>query len=832
MSRRVWLLLASVVLTIGLTPFVTAGQSPAVAAVRVNAEKSWRGGRLDEVDKFADAFPKDEILAVLRARASSARGDYARAESVLQPFAAINPSGEAALEVGLLHQLVGRRVEARRSLQLVMLGEQRNPTARDYLRAARAARALGRFDDANAFFRDADRLAPNDPAINSEWGDLFVEKYNNKDAARSFQEALKADPDYGPALLGMARAVADQNPAQAVGLAQQALTHNPIDFGAHLFVAEMAIYQDKKKDAVESIEKVLAINPKHLAALSMQAALAYVEGRTADHDAAVAAALKIHPTYGEIHRVVGAITAHYYRFDEAVEHVRKGIALDQTNTKAYADLGTHLMRTGDERNARRAFETAFKTDPWNVVTFNSLDLLDRLDTFDTIREGDMVIRLHPDEKDVLRQYVPQLARESLEALSKRWEFTPTGPLLIEMFPNHDDFAVRTLGLPGMIGALGACFGRVVTVDSPKAREPGSFNWGETLWHELAHVMTLQMSNNRVPRWLTEGTSVWEERRARPEWGRESDFTFVQALEAGKTLKLETLNDGFTDPRTISLAYYQASLVVEHIVDTQGEAALHRLLRAYGQGLEEDVALKDALGVSWAQLQVSFDARIAKDYGPALQALKGPELKEKMPLEELKKLASDNAGSVTIQMALGQALQASGDADGAIAAYERAAALLPRAGGGGNPQLLIARLALERKNTERAIRALQAVVQLDPSDVEAARQLAGLVAAKGDDASTEAAYRRVVGVDPFDSRSQTQVGRFAMKRRDTPAALRAFRSALATEPPDRAAAHTDLGEALLAGGDAAEAKRQTLEALEIAPSFERAQDLLLKLAGAP
>ena len=39
----------------------------------------------------------------------------------------------------------------------------------------------------------------------------------------------------------------------------------------------------------------------------------------------------------------------------------------------------------------------------------------------------------------------------------------------------------------MIGALGACFGRVVTLDSPRARPPGTFQWEATLWHELAHV---------------------------------------------------------------------------------------------------------------------------------------------------------------------------------------------------------------------------------------------------------------------------------------------------------------------------------------------------------
>jgi hypothetical protein len=70
----------------------------------------------------------------------------------------------------------------------------------------------------------------------------------------------------------------------------------------------------------------------------------------------------------------------------------------------------------------------------------------------------------------------------------------------------------------MIGALGACFGRVVTLDSPHARKPGEYNWQPTLWHELAHVITLQMSNQRVPRWLTEGISVWERSAVVPSGG--------------------------------------------------------------------------------------------------------------------------------------------------------------------------------------------------------------------------------------------------------------------------------------------------------------------------
>ena len=140
----------------------------------------------------------------------------------------------------------------------------------------------------------------------------------------------------------------------------------------------------------------------------------------------------------------------------------------------------------------------------DVVTKNLLDMLDALEKFQTVREGDLILRFSPEEAAVMKEYAVPFAKQAVESLTKQWGFTPKGPLIIEMFPKHDDFAVRTLGLPGFLGALGACFGRVVTLDSPRARPPGQFSWESTLWHEMAHVITLQMSSNRMPRWLSEG----------------------------------------------------------------------------------------------------------------------------------------------------------------------------------------------------------------------------------------------------------------------------------------------------------------------------------------
>ena len=158
------------------------------------------------------------------------------------------------------------------------------------------------------------------------------------------------------------------------------------------------------------------------------------------------------------------------------------------------------------------------------------------------------------------------------------------------------------------------------MDSPKAKAPGTFSWQATLWHELAHVVTLQMSNQRVPRWLTEGISVYEEGREKPAWGNEMEVPFAMALERGQVLKLRDLNSGFTKPDTIALSYYQASLVVEHIVATRGQAALRTLVRAYGEGVEGDAAISKGLGISIDELQGTFDKMLEQRFSAVRASL--------------------------------------------------------------------------------------------------------------------------------------------------------------------------------------------------------------------
>ncbi len=834
-----WAFVVCAVLLIATTLMPSAqtqGRASQPATPADRALQALNRGRYEEVEQIL-ATATDPRAIAIRARGLIERGRYAEAEKLLAAPAAAQPGSDAALELGSLQLRLGRRAEGNRTLDR-LLGAANPRTAADYLRLALAARALGEstaqaqlIKDANTFFQNANRLSPEDPAINAAWGDIWLATYNPGEALTSYRAALEADPTNVAARVGIARVAYEQDPSEAKTAIQGALEINPSYVPAHLLAAEIALDERRRDDARASIEEALKVNPNDLDARALRGAIAFLEARMLDFEREAQEALKINPTSGEVYRVAGDHAARNYRFDEAVQLTQQALKIDPDSTRGLGDLGLHLMRTGDESTARAALEKSFAGDPFHQPTYNLLDLLDRLEKFETITEGDIVLRLHPDEAPVMREYALPLAREALATLQKRYEFKVQGPILIEMFPKHDDFAVRTLGLPGMVGALGACFGRVVTLDSPKARPPGEFNWEATLWHEIAHVITLQMSSNRLPRWVSEGTSQWEERRARPVWGHEMELAFAQALDAGKAIKLDVIEEAFTDPRLISLAYHQSSLVIELLVDTYGEPKFHEFLRAYGLGLETDDALKEVYGTTLAQLQTAFDAKLEKEYASIRSALKRPEIKEQASVDELEALAAQHPGSFAVQMQLGVALEDAGDHSGAIAAMERAAKLIPAATGDNNPNKLIAAIALEQKDTARAIQALEALVRVDHSDVESARQLASLLAPLGDAARTEDAWRRVVAVDPFDSRAETELGRLALARKDTDTALRAFRAALATKPAVRASAHVDLAEAHIAAGQFAEAKTQALQALEIAPSFERAQDLLLRIVDA-
>ena len=362
-----------------------------------------------------------------------------------------------------------------------------------------------------------------------------------------------------------------------------------------------------------------------------------------------------------------------------------------------------------------------------------------------------------------------------------------------------------------------------------------------------------MSNQRVPRWLTEGLSTFEEKRARADWARDQDLEFATNLNRDDVLSLRDLNGAFSRPETISIAYFQASVLVEHIIEAYGESTIYDLLRAYGDGLDTEAAL-DRVGLDFDTLQASFDVAVEARFGALGRAMEGPEERNRelqgvlrrapgdqeernreqegeARLADLREMSDQYPESFPVQMSLGHALWADGDAAAARAAFEKAAALAPMATGDSSAHLPLAAIALEEDDRERAMAHLEAHLEHDHRAVDAARQLAALAEEAGDERRRFRAYELLVELDPFDAEPHQALGRLAMAGGEAAVAVREFSIALAAGPIDRVSAHVDLADSHLATGDLDAAKREVIAALEIAPTYERAQELLLQIVEA-
>ena len=752
---------------------------------------------------------------------------YDDARAKLTPLAAQAPLGEASLELGLLDIKVGRRAEGRRRLQ--PLSDVRALSSPDdYFRLARAAKGVGEYLLA---FDAYDRVTAPRPDIYTDFGDMFFLRHKPGDAVEQYRKALEIDPKWVPALIGLARAFAEDAPPESRKALEAARDLAPDFPDVSVATAEQKLEAEDIAAAKVALDHLAKVLPGSIEEAGLRAAIAYKEGGIDAVDAVAARVQAIDPTSALGFRLASEQAARDYRFDDSAALAKKATSQDPEDAFAFFDLGLALMRTGDEPAARTALDISWDLDNSAPLTKNLLEVLDNLDKFDVVSHGDFIFKFDKAESAIMKVYALPLVDDAYKQFKERYAFTPKGPILIEIFPRHDDFAVRTVGLQGLGGALGACFGRVVTMDSPRARPPGDFSWQATLWHELAHVFSLQLSEYRVPRWLTEGISVYEEHRKQSAWGRELTLEYAHLLSKGENFGVKKLPDAFKKPETLAMAYFEASLVVEHLVALNGEAGLRTLLKAYADGAKDADGFAKAFGKNVDEVDASFAAFVEQRYGALKDAMRDPPSQVTADdLPGLRARAQAAPGNFLSQTALARALIREGDLEGAREPLERAAALAPTALGAQSPRALLADLAEKGKDPAKARQWLRELLRYDHSNVVAARKLRTLAAAAKATEEEDAALVVIRDTDPFDAEAHTQLGGRLMAKGDPAGALLEFQATLALGPTNLAEAHANTGEALLKLGRREEARAQAMLALKQAPTFDRAQDLLLAAAG--
>jgi tetratricopeptide (TPR) repeat protein len=358
------------------------------------------------------------------------------------------------------------------------------------------------------------------------------------------------------------------------------------------------------------------------------------------------------------------------------------------------------------------------------------------------------------------------------------------------------------------------------MDTPSARERGDFNWGSTAWHELTHAFTLGASDHRVPRWLSEGMSVLEERRAGRGWGADASLSFIAALGGGRLRPMSQLNDGFLRPRfpeETAFSYYQASLFTEMVEAQKGAAALPAMLVAYRNGLDTPGVFKRVLGMTPEQVDAAFELWMRGRFAKPLQAVAARD-------------SAGASGAFVNAMREGIAQLERSQRDSARATFERARTMIPDYSGSDGPAWYLARLERDAGNVAAALTNVSQVTMRNETAWDANMLEAELREKNGDEAGAIAALERLIWIHPYDPALHTRIATLAARRNAHARVIRERRAILAVNPPDVLDARFELARALAASGDNAGARRELLAVLEQAPSFEKAQALLLELRG--
>jgi tetratricopeptide (TPR) repeat protein len=779
--------------------------------------------------KAADAWNVLGDVLVARGRRIDAEAAYGRAIAGRGPAAL---AAEASLGILLHDRGLRAEADARFERLIATYNAGRATSAQDLIAVGRACRYAGAsnpaaFKDALKAFDEAAALDETHEA-RLRTGALFLEKFNGTEARTAFEAVLRVNPRQPQALLGLARALDFDGERGVPETLATALKTDPDFVEALAYRSGLLLALEDFPAARAEAERALAVNPSSAEALAALAAAQYVSGDLPAFTATRQRAEALFPRSGDLLVNVAEAAVRNRLYREGARLAREALALEPQSWAALASLGQSQLRLGEIEEARKSLERSFAGDPYNVWVKNTLDLMDTFKNYTLVETGRFRLFLDKKEAGVLGPPMAALAAEAMEKLSTRYGFSPAGQIRVEAYPSHADFSVRTVGLAGL-GALGVCFGPVVAIDSPQARDRGAFNWGSTLWHELAHVVTLGASANRVPRWLTEGISVYEERRARPGWGDDLSLEFLLAYQAGRLLPLRDLNNGFvrpTSPDQVSLSYYQASLVVEHLETHYDIAGLRGLLSAYAAGSSTDKAFETAFGQTLDQLDAEFQAALKVKLAKPLAGIRSGTVPETRAALEAR-LEKDDGDFVAHAM-LGRLNHREKREDEALKHLERAARIWPESAGDESPYFPIAEIKLARGDRDGAIAALTALVALNENDDAARLKLASLLEARGQADQALAMLDSAVFIYPFAPALHERRAALA-SRLGRPVEVRDARRVLvALDPVDKAEAYFQLALAELDAGDRPAAKRSVLRSLEIAPRFERAQELLLRI----
>lgn len=684
-----------------------------------------------------------------------------------------------------------------------------------------------------------EKAKTRNPRARDPWlaiGNLALDKHDNALAAEIFKEALKAFPEDADVHFGLCRAYSDSDAKLADQHMTAAIKANPKHIPTKLLRIDELIDAESYAEADELIESVLKINLSQPEAWAYRAVISHLKHELKAEQEQHSKALTPWKSNPIPDHLIGKKLSQKYRFKEGAAYQRAALAIDANFVAASRQLAQDLLRLGEEDDGWKLAEAAHAKDAYNVATFNLLELRDALNQFVTIENESFLVRMTRQESQLYGPETLELLSRAKQTLSEKYGLTLKGKITVEIFPDQNDFAVRTFGMPAVSGYLGVCFGRVITANSPASRRERPSNWQAVLWHEFCHVVTLELTHNRIPRWLSEGISVYEELQANPRWGQHMDPKSREHILEGKLTPLGQLSSAFMRPPSawhLNFAYFESSLAVEFLVKQYGAAALKQVLSDLAAGVPINAAL-DRRCDSLSNLEAAFDSYVrqkAESFAPGVDWTK-PNLKGLMneDNEALEAWVKEHPNNFIAVMAYAEQLLQERKTKEAEPVLKQAIKLYPHYLADDNAYEKLAKLYRDQKKLAEERTTLEAFTALDLSAVPARLRLIELQRETKDWTALQLTGQRLAAIDPLLVQAHEALSLSSEQLNRPDDAIKSLERLLLLEPDDPADLHYRLARVLHGKGRDAEAKRHVLLALEEAPRFRDAQQLLLKLSG--
>ncbi len=438
---------------------------------------------------------------------------------------------------------------------------------------------------------------------------LLIDKDNAKEGIEALHETLALNPRCAEAWFALGTVALSRFDFQSVQLAAERLRLlNPRHPLADLLLAESRLTQDDPDGAADLLRPLLQRLPQLREALALAAA---VEALRYDAEAMQVALVEyegLSPGSARPYAVVGRHLSLNRQYEAAAEMLQEAIRRQPAWPEPRIDLGLMELQSGRNAEALAILQEVVELDPFNKRANNSLHLLRELAGYESIETDHFVIRYAPGTDRIVAELMPGPLEQLHRTVTTRFRHEPNRKTVIELMPDHERFAVRITGMP-WIHTIAACTGPVIAMEVPREGLPslhlGPFDWARVIQHEYTHTVNLSQTRNRIPHWLTEGAAVSMEPAPRDY---DTCRLLADAYESGSLFDLEEIKWAFVRPQRPEdrpLAYAEAHWMVEYMNERYGEGALVLLLGYYFEGVREQTAMREALGISRARFHDEF-----------------------------------------------------------------------------------------------------------------------------------------------------------------------------------------------------------------------------------